>query len=82
VTEPKINPQRALQLWILAVVLVVSGVLLARLIRAALKPVLRLPDSGLELHLVNAHGITPSGRGSAFLLRTKDPLQSLGPLRS
>ncbi len=72
-TEPKINPQRVLQFWILAVVLVVLGVLLARLIRAALRPALRAPETELELHLANL-----DERGSVSLLHTTDPWRSRG----
>ena len=74
--ESKNNSQRVLQLWIIAVVLIVSGVLLARLVRAALMPALRVPEMGIELHL--AARPPEVGRGSASPLRTKGPLRFRG----
>lgn len=76
-TEPSNNPQRLLQLWIIAVLLVVSGILLARLVRAALIPALRTPEMGIELHL--ASSCPQVGQESASPLRTRDLLRSPYP---
>jgi hypothetical protein len=48
------GPRRetAISMWFLAILLVVIGVLLARLVKAALKPALRPEPTQLELHLV------------------------------
>jgi hypothetical protein len=72
VTESRVT-QRALQLWIIAVLLIVSGVLLARLVRAALRPAVRLPETEMELHLVTSPPIAP---GSVSPPHTRDPWKS------
>ena len=48
------GPRRkpAIPMWLLAIILVVIGVLLARLVQAALEPALRPELMQLELHLV------------------------------
>ena len=48
------GPRRkpAIPMWILAIILVVIGVLLARLVKAALEPALRPEVVQFELHLV------------------------------
>lgn len=52
---PKLSQQRGdrgVSMWIVALLLVVIGVLLARMVRATLAPALRPEPMQIELHVV------------------------------
>lgn len=46
------SSHKGMSLWVVALVLVVVGVVLARLVKAALGPALRRVPMQIELHLV------------------------------
>ncbi len=69
-TNSRPTPQGPLQWWMIAVLLVALGVLLGRIVRAALAPALRTPEPGVEFHIAM---LLQAERGSACPLHRKDP---------